>query len=158
MSVNRIPDDIIWRAHNYRRNALLSCKADKFRRCSPPANAVKFACQEHFLPFSREPACHPAPEDVFLTLNAPTGKTRAIIVHPPQGIDTKVVPDNAEARAQQESSHDEPCLFVVGRMSSVVPPLVERDITLTCVSNEVGGRYAGFAYAIAYMKAMMVLA
>src|SRR6185437_3077434 len=59
-------------------------------------------------------------------LDAPTGKTRAIIVHSPQGIDTKVVPDNAEARAQQESSHDEPCLFVVRRTSPVVPPLLQR--------------------------------
>src|SRR5689334_6898315 len=52
----------------------------------------------------------PAPENVLLAVEAATWKTRAIIAPPPQGIDTKVVPDNAEARAQQETGHDEPCL------------------------------------------------
>src|SRR5262249_57117343 len=90
------------------------------------ADPVDLSGHKPDLAFAREPASHPAPEDVFLALDAPTGKTRTAIVHPPQAIDTKVVPDNAEARTQQESSHDEPCLFVVRLTSSVVPPLLER--------------------------------
>jgi hypothetical protein len=63
-------------------------------------------------------------ERIFLALDAPAGKTRAGIVQPPQGVDAKVIPDNTEARAQQESGHDEPSLFEVPE-SSAVEPIVQ---------------------------------
>jgi hypothetical protein len=64
-----------------------------------------------FLAFAREPAGNLPPEDAFLALYAPTGKTWSSIVDASQGVDTKVFPENAEARTQQESSDDEPSLF-----------------------------------------------
>src|SRR4029077_21222077 len=90
------------------------------------ADPVDLSGHKPGLAFVREPARHPAPEDVFLAPDAPTGKTRAAIVHLPQGVDTKIIPDNAEAGAQQESGHNEPSLFVVRRTSPVVQTLLER--------------------------------
>src|ERR1700688_384556 len=90
------------------------------------ADPVEFTGQKLVLAFARESARHPAPEDIFLALDAPAGKTRAGIVQPPQGVDAKVIPDNAEAWAQQESGHDEPSLFEVHRESSAVEPIVQR--------------------------------
>jgi hypothetical protein len=77
-----------------------SSQAHEFVGRLAAADPVDLSGHKPGLAFAREPARQPAPEDVFLALDAPTGKTRAIIVHLPQGIDTKIVPDNADARAQ----------------------------------------------------------
>ena len=123
--------DVAEATHQFRLGVVVdqfqgSSQAHEFVGRPAAADPVDLSGHKPGLAFAREPARHPAQEDVFLALDAPTGKTQAAIVHPPQGVDTKVVPDNAEARAQQESSHDEPCLFVVRRTPSVVPPLLER--------------------------------
>ena len=88
-------------------------KADKFRRRFSRADAVELACQEHLLPFSREPACHPAPEDVFLNLAAFAGKAKSRITQPPQLVHAKPVVGKAKPGAQQKPGQREPCLFVL---------------------------------------------
>ncbi len=62
-----------------------SSQADEFVGCLAAADPLDLPGHKFGLAFAREPARHPAPENVFLALDAPTGKTRAIIMHPPQG-------------------------------------------------------------------------
>ena len=103
-----------------------TCQAHEFVGRLAAAYPIELSSQKLVLAFAREPAGHPPPEDVFLALDAPTGKTWAGIVQAPQGVDTKVIPDNAEARAQQESGDDKPSIFVVHRESSAVQPFLQR--------------------------------
>src|SRR6185295_16723850 len=61
----------------------------------------------------------------FLALDAPTGKALATVVQAPQGVDTKIVADDSEPGAQQESCDDEPSFFVLYREASAVDPCLE---------------------------------
>src|SRR5262249_14345280 len=103
-----------------------TCQTHQFVRRLAAAEPVELPPEKLVLAFAREPARHSAPEDIFLALDAPTGKTRAGIVQPPQGVDAKVITENAEARAQQESGYDEPIFFVVHREPPAVQALVQR--------------------------------
>ena len=49
----------------------------------------------------------------------------------PQGVDTKIVADNSETGAQQESGDDEPSLFVVYREASAVEPFLAKALILS---------------------------
>jgi len=88
-------------------------ESDKFRRRSSRADVVELACQEHFLPFSREPACHPAPEDAFLNLAPFARKTKSCITPLPQLVHVKLITGEAKPGAQQKPCQCEPGLFVL---------------------------------------------
>jgi hypothetical protein len=97
-------------------------KADKFRRRSSRANIIELACQQYFLPFSREAACHPSPEDVFLNLVALARKVKSRIAQPPQLVHPKRVVGKAKPGPQQKPGQREPCLFVLqGKLSAGHP-------------------------------------
>jgi hypothetical protein len=64
--------------------------------------------------------------------------TPAGIVQPPQGVDAKVIADNPEARAQQESGDDEPSLFEVHRASAVTGGRAAAQLDLGDVAGLVG--------------------
>ena len=46
-------------------------------------------------------------------------------MQPPQGVNAKVILDDAKTRSQKESSQDEPSFLVGHRVSSAVQPLVQ---------------------------------
>ena len=100
-------------------------KADKLGRCFSCENAIELACQEHLLPFSRETACHPTPEDVCLNLAAFAGKAESCITQPPQLIHAKLVMGKAKTWAQQKPGQGEPGLFMLHRKLPAVHPFVQ---------------------------------
>src|SRR5262249_6595689 len=77
-----------------------SCQAHQFVWRLAVADPIELSGQKFVLASARDPARTPAQKDMFLALDAPTGKTRAGIVQPPQRVDAKVIADNAESRAQ----------------------------------------------------------
>ena len=88
-------------------------KTDKFRRRSSRADAIELAGQEPFLPLSREPARHPAPEDVFLNLAALAGKAKSCSTQSPQLVHAKPVIGKAKPGTQEKPGQREPGLFVL---------------------------------------------
>jgi hypothetical protein len=56
-------------------------------------------------------------------------------MQPPQGVHAKVVADDAEARAQQESGQHEPTFFEIHRVSSAVQKVASARPHQTCLWN-----------------------
>src|SRR3712207_5457244 len=100
-------------------------KPYKLRRGFSHEDAIELACQEHLLPFSRETARHPAPEDVRLGLAAFAWKAESRITQPPELIHAKLVTGEPETRAQQKPGHREPGLLMLHRKAPAAHPFVQ---------------------------------
>ena len=73
---------------------------------------------------------------MFLALDAPTGKTRTGIAQSPQGLDTKVIPDNTETRAPANPAMMSQASSWSTEKSSAVQPKISNDPPFEVMKTE----------------------